>query len=178
MRPTETFVAQPVRSLQQMLRTLHEADDRYLRIIPDGIYGRKTLEAVSAFQRLHGLPMTGVADQTTWDAIALAYEPARVDVDHAQPVEIILNAGEVLRRGEESPYLYIAQSMLLVLAEAYASITAPTHSGILDEATAQSLAAFQALADLPQTGELDKVTWKHLALHFPLASNRKPKPRI
>lgn len=172
MRPHETFVAQPVRSLQQMLRTLHEADDRHPRIIPDGIYGRKTLEAVSAFQRLHGLPVTGVADQATWDAIALAYEPALVEVDHAQPVEIILNTGKVLRRGEESPYLYLAQSMLLVLAEQYASITTPTHSGILDEATAQSLAAFQALTDLPQTGELDKVTWKHLALHFPLAANR------
>ena len=174
MRPAETFVAQPVRSLQQMLRTIHEADDRYPRIIPDGIYGRKTLEAVSAFQRLHGLPVTGVADQATWDAIALAYEPALVEVDHAQPVEIILNAGEVLHRGERSPYLYLAQSMLLVLAEEYASITTPSHSGILDEATAQSLATFQALTDLPQTGELDKRTWKHLALHFPLAANRQP----
>ena len=178
MRPQETFVAQPVRSLQQMLRTLHEADNTYPRIIPDGIYGRKTLEAVSAFQRLHGLPVTGVADQATWDAIALAYEPALVEVDHAQPVEIILNTGEVLGRGDESPYLYIAQSMLLVLSEQYASVTAPTHSGVLDEATTQSLATFQALADLPQTGELDKVTWKHLALHFPLAANRKPlQPR-
>ena len=174
MRPHETFVAQPVRSLQQMLRTIHEADERHPRIIPDGIYGRKTLEAVSAFQRLHGLPVTGVADQATWDAIARAYEPALVEVDHAQPVEIILNTGAVLRRGSESPYLYLAQSMLLVLAEQYASITTPTHSGILDEATAQSLASFQALANLPQTGELDKVTWKHLALHFPLAANRIP----
>ena len=175
MRPNETFLAQPVRSLQQMLRTLHEHDNRYPRVIPDGIYGRKTMEAVSAFQRLHALPVTGVADQNTWDAIALAYEPARVDVDHAQPVEIILNAGQVLERGDQSPYLYIAQSMLLVLAQEYASITTPTHSGILDEATAQSLAAFQALADLPQTGELDKLTWKHLALHFPLAANKKEK---
>ena len=49
----------------------------------------------------------------------------------------------------------------------------PGRTGILDEATAQSLAAFQSLSDLPQTGELDKQTWKHLALHFPLAANRK-----
>ena len=173
MRPSETFVAQPVRSLQQMLRTLHEHDARHPRVIPDGIYGRKTMEAVAAFQRLHALPVTGVTDQATWDAIALAYEPALVDVDHAHPVEIILNAGEVLERGEESPYLYLVQSMLLVLSKEYASVTAPSHSGILDEATAQSLAAFQALAGLPETGALDKLTWKHLALHFPLAANRR-----
>ena len=172
MRPEETFVAQPVRSLQQMLRTLHEADDRHPRLIPDGIYGRKTLEAVSVFQRLHGLPVTGVTDQATWEAIAAAYEPALVETDYAQPVEIILNAGQVLRRGQESPYLFIAQSILLVLSRQYASVTPPSHSGILDEATGQSLAAFQALSGLPQTGQLDKMTWKHLALHFPLAANR------
>lgn len=172
MRPEETFVAQPVRSLQQMLRTLHEHDDSHVRLIPDGIYGPKTMEAVSVFQRLHGLPVTGVTDQATWEAITAAYEPALVQVDHAQPVEIILNANEVLRRGDRSPYLYIAQSMLLVLARQYASVTEPGHSGILDAATQQSLASFQALAGLPQTGELDKITWKHLALHFPLAANK------
>ena len=172
MRPEETFVAQPVRSLQQMLRTLHESDPRHPRVIPDGIYGQKTLEAVSAFQRIHGLPVTGVTDQQTWEAVAAAYEPALVDVDHAQPVEIILNAGEVLGRGARSPYLYIVQSMLLVLARQYGSVTEPSHSGVLDEATAQSLASFQALASLPQTGTLDKMTWKHLALHYPLAANR------
>ena len=33
------------------------------------------------------------------------------------------------------------------------------------------LATFQSLSGLPMTGELDKITWKQLALHFPLAAN-------
>lgn len=173
MRPDETFVGQPVRSLQQMLRTLHEYDDRHPDLIPDGIYGRKTLTAVSAFQRLHGLAVTGVTDQDTWETIAREYDRALIDVDHAQPVEIILNTNEVLGPGEISPYLHIAQAMLLVLSEEYASITPPGRTGVLDTPTAQSLAAFQSLSGLPQTGTLDKRTWKHLALHFPLAANRR-----
>ena len=172
MRPEETFVAQPVRSLQQMLRVLHEQDDRHVRLIPDGVYGPKTREAVSVFQRLHGLPVTGITDQRTWETIAAAYELALVEVDHAQPVDIILNTNQLIRRGEESPCLFIAQSMLLVLARQYGSVTEPSHSGVLDLATAEALASFQALAGLPQTGTLDKRTWKHLALHFPLAANR------
>ena len=173
MRPDETFVGQPVRSLQQMLRTIHTYDDSHTELIPDGIYGRKTLTAVSNFQRLHGLSVTGVTDQDTWESIVREYERAVIEVDHAQPVEIILNTNEVLVRGDRSPYLHIAQAMLLALAEEYTSITPPGRTGILDEATAQSLAAFQELSDLPQTGQLDKQTWKHLALHFPLAANRK-----
>ena len=173
MRPDETFVGQPVRSLQQMLRTIAEYDDSHLPLIPDGIYGRKTLAAVSHFQRLHGLAVTGVTDQDTWESIVREYERAIIDVDHAQPVEIVLNTNEVLVRGDRSPYLHIAQAMLLALSEEYASITPPGRTGILDDATAQSLAAFQELSDLPQTGNLDKQTWKHLALHFPLAANRR-----
>lgn len=171
MRPAESFISQPIRSLQTMLRVLGESDSRYSRVIPDGIYGPQTMAAVTAFQRNHGLSVTGVTDQDTWEAITAAYEPALVAVVEAQPVEVILNPNQVLRRGESSPYLYIAQALLLVLAQTYASIGMPAQSGTLDAATSDSLASFQALAGLPMTGELDKLTWKHLALHFPLAAN-------
>lgn len=171
MRPKDSFVGQPIRSLQTMLRVLSEHDDRYSRIIPDGLYGQSTINAVSTFQRNHGMPVTGITDQATWEAIVNEYEPALIFVDEAQPLDIILNPNEVLRRGDSSPYLYVAQALLQVLAEVYSSIGTPSHNGILDEITADSLASFQALNGLPMTGELDKITWKHLALHFPLAAN-------
>ena len=173
MRPNESFVGQPIRSLQTMLRVLAERDDRYTPIIPDGIYSTQTMAAVSNFQRQHGLPMTGITNQETWEAIVAEYEPALIHVDEAQVVEIILNPNEVIRKGQASPYLYIAQAMLLVLSQVYGT-GIPSQSGILDEATTDALASFQALNDLPVTGNLDKVTWKHLALHFPLASNLTP----
>lgn len=172
MRPEESFIQQPVRSLQTMLRVLAEQDDRYQSIIPDGIYGPSTVSAVSRFQQLHGLSVTGVTDQNTWETIVAAYEPALIHVDQAQPVEIILNPNEVLRRGDSSPYLYVAQALLLVLSEEYGSIGRPSQNGRLDENTADALASFQSLSGLPMTGALDKITWKHLALHFPLAANR------
>lgn len=171
MRPDESFIQQPVRSLQTMLRVLAEQDDRYLSIIPDGIYGQTTVEAVSLFQQIHGLPVTGITDQNTWESIVAEYEPALILVTEAQPVEIILNPNEVLRRGDESPYLRVAQALLWVLSETYASVGRPGQSGILDAATEDSLSSFQALSGLPMTGELDKVTWQQLALHFPLAAN-------
>lgn len=171
MRPEESFVGQPVRSLQTMLRILAEHDDRYHTVVPDGIYGSTTMAAVSNFQRLHGLPVTGITDQDTWEAIVAAHEPALIAVVEAEPVQIILNPNEVLRRGQSSPYLYVAQALLQVLSEVYSSIARPSMSGLLDPVTADSLASFQSLVGLPMTGELDKITWKNLALHFPLAAN-------
>lgn len=171
MRPGESFIAQPIRSLQTMLRVLGERDEKYARIIPDGIYGPQTMAAVTAFQRNHGLPVTGITDQRTWDTIVAVYEPVVIEQIEAQPVDIILNPGQILRRGESSPYLYVAQALLLVLSQRYGSVAEPSQSGNLDAATSESLASFQALSGLPMSGELDKITWKQLALHFPLAAN-------
>lgn len=171
MRPDESFLQQPVRSLQTMLRVLAEQDDRHTTVIPDGIYGPSTVTAVSNFQRIHGLPVTGITDQDTWEAIVREYEPALILVTEAQPVEIILNPNEVIRRGDKSPYLRVAQALLWELSETYGSIGRPGQNGILDAATADSLSSFQALNGLPMTGELDKITWQQLALHFPLAAN-------
>ncbi|MBR2937811.1 MAG: peptidoglycan-binding protein, partial [Oscillospiraceae bacterium] len=53
------------------------------------------------------------------------------------------------------------------------SITKPDHNGILDDPTSEALAAFQLLAGLPPTGELDRVTWKYLARQFTLSAHRQ-----
>lgn len=171
MRPNESFVAQPIRSLQTMLRVIAENDRTLPSVVPDGIYGADTVNAISAFQRRSALPVTGVTDQATWDAVVAAYEPALIEVDEAEPLVIILNPNQVIRRGERNPNLYLVQAILIVLSEAYASIPAPAVTGVLDIPTANALSEFQALNLLPVTGELDKNTWRHLALHYPTATN-------
>ena len=171
MRPNESFVGQPIRSLQTMLRVIGENDDRLPSVVPDGIYGADTVRAVSAFQRSAGLPVTGITDQATWEAIVARYEPALVEQAEAEPLNIILNPGQIIRRGEQNPNLYLVQAILIVLSQLYAGITPPSMNGILDIPTADSLSSFQQMNLLPATGELDKHTWKRLALQYPLAAN-------
>lgn len=171
MKPGESFISQPIRSLQTMLRVIAEHDPRHETLIPDGIYGPATVSAVSKFQRNHGIPVTGITDQTTWEAIVAEYDPALIAIGEAETVDIILNPNQVIRRGERHPHVHIVQAMLTVLSDIYDSVAEPSRSGILDEATADSLASFQGLSALPMTGNLDKKTWKHLALQYPLAAN-------
>ena len=171
MRPNESFVGQPVRSLQTMLRVIAENDDALPSVVPDGIYGKDTVRAISALQRKSGLPITGVADQNTWETIVALYEPALIEVDEAEPLHIILNPGQVIRKGESHPNVYLVQAMLIVLSEAYESITPPSMSGTMDIPTSDSISRFQELNLLPVTGELDKNTWRHLALQYPMTAN-------
>lgn len=171
MRPNESFVGQPIRSLQTMLRVLAEDDRTLPTVVPDGIYGPETITAVSAFQRRMGLPVTGIANQETWVAIVEAYEPALIRVDKATPIEIIMDPGKVYRLGDSSANLYLLQAMLTFLSRYHTDIGAPGQSGVLDSPTSEALAAFQLLAGLPPTGELDKITWKYLVNQFTLNAN-------
>ncbi len=168
MRPAESFVEQPIRSLQTMLRVIAEDDKRLPTVVPDGIYGPTTMQAIAAFQRKAGLPATGVTDQTTWEAVSLAYESALIRVDKAEPIEIIMDAGQVYRLGDQNPYVYLLQSLLIQLSLQHPRIRTPEHTGTFDNLTQDAVTDFQALAGLPTTGELDKITWKHLALQYAL----------
>ncbi len=173
MRPGESFVEQPIRSLQTMLRIIAEDDPRLPTVVPDGIYGPNTLNSISAFQRLYGLPVTGVTDQATWEQIVAVYEPALIRVDKAEPIEIIMEPGEIFRIGDSNAYIFLLQSILTQLSRDNPNINSPEHNGVLDNPTSEALAAFQLLAGLPPTGELDKVTWKYLVNHFTLSASRQ-----
>lgn len=173
MRPEESFVEQPIRSLQTMLRVIAEDDPRLPAVVPDGIYGPTTMNAITAFQRLYGLPVTGITDQTTWEQIVNVYEPALIRVTKAEPIEILMDPGEVYRLGQSNAYIFLLQSILTQLSQENPSISKPEHNGVLDSLTSEALAAFQLLAGLPPTGELDKVTWKYLVKQFTLSANRQ-----
>jgi peptidoglycan hydrolase-like protein with peptidoglycan-binding domain len=168
MRPDESFVEQPVRSLQTMLRILSEDDPRLPTVIPDGIYGPATMIAVTAFQRREGIPVTGITDENTWTRIVAAYEPALIRVGKAEPIEILLEPGQVIILGERSPYVYLMQGMLAQLSQDHRDISRPGFDGILGPDTADSLRGFQQLAALPVTGTLDRITWQHLVRQFTL----------
>ena len=107
MRPPESFIQQPVRSLQTMLRVLSEDKNILPTVVPDGIYGQTTMAAVTEFQRKYGLPLTGITDQNTWDAIVPVYQNALTRVGKAEPIEIIMDPGQVFMVGDEGPYIYL-----------------------------------------------------------------------
>ena len=173
MKPGESFVEQPIRSLQTMLRVIAEDDTRMPTVVPDGIYGQTTMQSVAAFQRLYGLPVTGITDQETWEGIESVYEPALIRVGPAEPIEILLEPKQVFRLGETNAYIYLLQGILTQLSTENPTISRPNHNGILDDSTSEALAAFQLLAGLPPTGELDRITWKYLAKQFTLSANRQ-----
>lgn len=176
MNQERQFYNQPIRSLQTMLRTISLFNDEYERIIPDGIYGPETQNAISTFQRNRGLPVTGITDRRTWEEIVRQYDEAVVSLSPAQPVDFGMRNELPYSRGDHSARVKMAQCMLCWIADRYACICPPNDSGTMDEMMVNSVSEFQNLNALPVTGKLDKTTWKHLVLQFAMSQMMQKAP--
>ena len=86
-------------SVLALERRLHEL--HYALASVDGYYGSDTLDAVVAFQKLHGLARTGTTDARFWQALSFAHVPfarypgTHVEVSKELQVLLIVRNGEV-----------------------------------------------------------------------------------
>lgn len=151
--------ATPITDLQEMLRMIYPDDF----LSKDGLFGSETKKSVERFQKEQGLPMSGVADLQTWEAIEREYQRANVLQGPAEPLFIILQPNQVIEKGSENTHLYLLQGVLTGISRYYEQMPIVRFTGILDEPTAEAISWLQDRAGLPATGELDKVTWRHLA---------------
>ena len=161
--PTDPYLGKPIRSLQTMLRLLSLEDHAIPRVIPDGIYGSTTLQAVSTLQKRFRLPVTGVVNETTWQAIVNAYDKARIQQEPAEPLHIYLGPGQVI--DETSPvHVLLLQAMLLTISGHYPELPKVAVSGQYDAPTRTTVRRLQQLGGLEQAqaGSVDKETWRLL----------------
>jgi peptidoglycan hydrolase-like protein with peptidoglycan-binding domain len=79
------------------------AELRYALPRVDATYGHDTVEAVLAFQKVHGLPRTGSVEPWLWRRLARASVPrARrggdyIEVDKSRQVMFVVRGGEVVK---------------------------------------------------------------------------------
>lgn len=62
-----------VRQMQEQLDEIAKVYTSIPRIAADGVYGSKTKSAVEVFQKLFGLPVSGIVDFKTWYKISQIY---------------------------------------------------------------------------------------------------------
>ncbi len=169
-RDPEYFVGKPIESMQHMLRVVAQGDGRLLPVIADGIYGQATKSAVTAYQRGKGRPATGIMDLETWELLVQDYDREIILQQEAEPLIPLLDPRQVIRPGERNDHVHLVQAILRVLSRRYGFTRPPEVTGVLDAPTVAALRRFQTLSDLPPTGSVDKITWRHLARQYRLAA--------
>lgn len=152
-----------------MLKTVCRSEGTESSIIPDGVYGTETTNAVSTFQRNHGLPVTGAVNQATWDSIVSSYNAAQVSESDAYPLYLPMPKESVYAEEDENSNILLMQCMLQEISQVFHCVCPPSISGVMDQPTCTCIEQWQQLCDLPVTGKMDLITWKNLALCYPLA---------
>lgn len=155
-----------IENLQRMLRYLGFAYGHDGLIISvSGTFDPATAEAVRHYQEMNSLPVTGVVDMKTWDSIVRDYE---WEVSLRLPVYIYPipeNADYATKKAERSDVVLILQVILGALRQNYDYPPVPL-SGVYGPQTADAVRIYQEIRGLPQTGEADRTTWRHLSEEF------------
>ena len=149
--------------LQTFLRRIQRAGGHPSPLVPDGIFGAETAEAVRAFQRANALPATGTADYDTWTAVYAAYRVLLAD--DTPPAEAAFfppGAGARLAPGDKGAAVVVLQLMLASAAAYHAAPPPAAPTGEYDRATEDAVRAAQGAFLLPQTGVTDRATWDAL----------------
>lgn len=154
-----------ISELQQWLRNISKNADDSPAIIPDGIFSAETRLEVERFQRERGLPVTGVADYETWEAIKLA--DRFVTLERELPIQVapVKNEDLPLLRGMDNFFTDTLKLMLRHVAESYRSFEIYEEKGYGDK-TERAVRQWQTVAFLPVTGVVDKATWNSLAKFY------------
>lgn len=154
--------AQPIRSLQYMLNQLAIHNNVLTRLAVDGIFGERTLEAVMVFQRENGLPVTGVVDLTTWNAIRNTYIHMELMYGFPPALNVLPCGTYTAVEGQECEVLRIVQAMFGSLNKVMSNFKPCKINCCNDGETYQNIREVQRLSGLPVTGTLDRSTWAYM----------------
>ena len=157
------LLSRPVAGLQYMLSQLAQGYPELLHIMVDGVFGERTLEAVMRVQKAFGLPVTGVVNRETWDAIRDHWVALEGRTGDTRPTQLFPSEGTTVQEGQEREYMVLPQTMFQILSRQLEGIVPHPADGIHGSASAENVRWLQKAAGLPQTGTLDRSTWDALS---------------
>lgn len=162
-----TDVNDHVRELQQYLRVIRRERDGETDVPIDGRFGPVTTAAVRQFQLESGLPVTGIVDRATWEAIFAAAQEIIYLRALPVPIQGFRMGQPPLQVGDKSDSVLFLQVMLGALATRFANLPeAETPNGIYSETTATAVQILQQQAGLASNGIVDKPTWDAITILY------------
>ena len=166
------FEREAIKNLQKYLRQLSYHNDEISPLPIDGIWDSATERALSSFQSLYNLPVTGRADRITWDILKREYDRSLSENSPPAPLLIFPRIkGYAVSEGDDGILAQVIIYMLDELSAVYGFPIDP-ESGSFDSHTSALISDFQYRNGLPQSGRVDRETWDRLAAEYNLLGGK------
>lgn len=127
-----------------------------------GYFSSDTEQSVKSFQRVFGLPQTGIVDRYTWNDLYRAYEGIAQTV-RPEYTAVAIYPGMILREGASGDPVRILQEYLTYINRSFPNIPAVSNTGYFGPLTRQAVTEFQRQNGIPATGYVGAVTWDAIA---------------
>lgn len=151
------------KEIQNYLWGISQVNHTIPAVIPDGIYGKETAEAVRIFQMEYGLPPTGEVDSRTWDELVYEYETLTKKFTRPELISAFPRGKDyVIIRGDKGYIVYLIQAMLDALSVVFDNMPKLNINGEYEENTENSVKSFQNKSGLNTSGNVDRNTWDEL----------------
>lgn len=129
----------------------------------DGTFGADTKAALESYQREFNLPVTGIADEFTWNALSATFislaaggsETETIGGDGEYP-------GYVMALGSAGGAVMQLQRNMNSIAILYCYADFVPVDGVFGKSTEDAVKLFQEGLGLPVTGVVDKETWDRI----------------
>ena len=166
------LTGQPVWDLQEMLLVLSQEYPQIPVTRPSGTFGEKTLEGVMVFQRDHHLPVTGIVDHATWQAISQQYRDTLRRIGEPPALRVMHNSKGTLQDGDCQPQVRLIQVMFDSLVPVLSGFQSTGGDGVFHDATVENTRRVQRAAGLEETGIMDRASWDSLVRLYHLFITR------
>lgn len=153
--------------IQSCLYQLSFNDPDIPPVAIDGIWDKQTEDSLRAFQKKYGLPVTGIADLSTWELLGDITDTSLRLHSPTQPILVFPRypEGYVWDNQSSPAHIAILQYVLRELSTEYVFDDIQL-SGIYDTATKNAVLSFQKKNGLTPSGTVDRTTWNTIAEQY------------
>lgn len=155
-----------IKQFQKYLYYLSLKNPYLPKIASDGIYGVQTSNAVAAYQRRNGLPVTGDADEVTWSRVKSDYDEMIQACSPPLPLAAFPGENYRITVGEKGDLVCIVQAVIRCLDAEYGFGDDVRITGCYSQTDADAVRSIQAAHGLPATGVIDVLTWNCMAKDY------------